>query len=724
MGQLARLASACAAAALLAMALPAAGASAADDIPRVDLRVLVVDDGEPATTAIRAELTGAGTPFTTVSLADSGRARIDEAFLSDTVDGRPRAKYQGVVLPNDNPFGTDSKEMAALTAYEKRFGIRQVDAYTYARPAVGLNLAQDSGYIGPLDGRTAQVTAAGAAGPFKYLSGNVPFEDNNPSVNESYGYAAVPLAKQQDGATFTSYLDTAIAGSSARGSLIGQYTHDGRSELVVTFVYNEYQSQQRLVSRGVVEWLTQGIHLGASHNYFSIHVDDLFAADDRWDSDLNCTPGDVDCPGGTEPDTAPIRMTTDDAEHAKEWSRQSGVKIDFAYNGGGSIEYRAEHGGKDPLADKFVADQGSYRWINHTLTHAWLGCVQDLSVVPWKCQTDAAGKPKWTSRAEITSQIQDNLDWAKKEGLTLDPDELVTGEHSGLSTTPQQPADNPELAPALASAGVTWLGSDTSREKGQRQAGPALTVPRYPMNVFYNAGKAAEEVDEYNWIYGKKADGGSGTCENSTNTTCLPAPLDIKTGYTSYIVPLETRIALGHVLGNDPRPHFMHQSNLSEERIGYQVLDKILGDYKALFADNTPLINPRMRDAGAELRERADWQRAVTAGQVTAYRIGSAVTVQAPAGVKAPVTAPDGTVQNSGGSQAPFGAAYAGARSGWAVPAAGQSGIALDIPAALTPHPAAHAGPAAHVQRPAAGLPVPAGVRHPVSYGPGDANRR
>ena len=45
------------------------------------------------------------------------------------------------------------------------------------------------------------------------------------------------------------------------------------------------------------------------------------------------------------------------------------------------------------------------------------------------------------------------------------------------------------------------------------------------------------------------------------------APLDTTTGYTDYIVPLETRIALRHVLANDPRPHYVHQSNIAEDRI-------------------------------------------------------------------------------------------------------------------------------------------------------------
>ncbi|GAA3076236.1 hypothetical protein GCM10020000_72010 [Streptomyces olivoverticillatus] len=108
MGRTRRLAAAWAGAVMLAVGLPLGSASAADAAPRIDLRLLVVDDGGPAVGAIRDELDTAGTPYTRVDLTASGRARIDEAFLSDTADGRPRARYQGVVLPNDNPFGDGS----------------------------------------------------------------------------------------------------------------------------------------------------------------------------------------------------------------------------------------------------------------------------------------------------------------------------------------------------------------------------------------------------------------------------------------------------------------------------------------------------------------------------------------------------------------------------------------------------------------------------------------
>ncbi|MEW2404651.1 hypothetical protein [Streptomyces griseoviridis] len=681
-----------------ALGLPA-GTAHADTEPRVDLRVLVVSDGGPSTDAIAAELTTAGTPFTKIDLTQAGRQTIDAGFLADTVAGRPRAKFQAVVLPNDNPFAAGSTEMAALAAYEQTYSIPQVDAYTYARPEAGLQYPVYGGYSGSIDGAQAAVTTAGKAGPFGYLDGTVPFEDNDAAVNESYAYLSQPVA----GADFTPYVEATIPGQTAKGSLVGEYRHDGRRELVVTFVYNQYQQQFRLLARGIVEWMTGGVHLGASRNYFAVHVDDVFAADDRWNSDLNCTPGDVDC---TDPNATPdpIRMTPADVDHAVAWEQDKNFTLDFAYNAVGSVDQREDNDGVDLLADRLIANRNQFRWINHTYTHSFLGCVQNTAVVPWTCATTAGGATQWISRSEISGEISTNRVWGQANGLPLQNDELVTGEHSGMRILPQQPVDNPNLAPALADNGIGWLGSDNSREPVQRAVGQATTVPRYPMNVFYNAGKAAEQVDEYNWIYTSRAQGGSGVCEdNPATTTCLPAPLSTSTGYADHIVPLETRIALGHVLSNDPKPHFIHQSNLAEERIAYPVLDGVLGSYQDLFATNTPVVNLRMKDIGTELKRRAAWQSAVQAGQVTAYRIGTAVTVSAPSGIQVTATLPTGTTL--GGTA--FGTAYAGAVSGW-TPSAGTP-LTLTLPASAAA-PAPTAARTAPATDPAPGTRVPAGV--------------
>ncbi|MCY0950943.1 hypothetical protein [Streptomyces sp. H27-S2] len=666
-----RVAAAMAAAALVSVAVPVASATAAVT-PRIDLKVLVVDDGGTSVEAITAELRDTGVPFTRVQLGSSGRPVINAAYLSDTVDGRPRAKFQGVVLPNENPFGEGSAEMAALAAYETTYGIRQVDAYTWSHPGVGLEYTDNGGYGGQLDGTQAAVTAAGKAGPFGYLGGQVAFEDNSPLVPESYGFMGKPRAG------YTSYLDAPVG--SGRASLVGEYTHDGRSELVVTFGYNQFQQQFRLLARGIVEWLTQGVHLGQSRNYFAVHVDDVFAPDARWSKELNCTPGDYACPGG-EGQESTIRMTAADAQYAAQWQTAKDFKLDMLFNGGAGEEWKTANGGVDAMTAQLVADRAKFRWMNHTYTHPFLGCVQDVTTSPWTCQKNAQGAIQYMSRAEISAQIRDNNNWAAAKGITTDRTELVTGEHSGLKTNPQQPQDNPNLAGALADNGVKWAGSDNSREPAQRAVGAALTVPRHPMNVYYNTGTNAEMADEYNWIYTSRAHGGSGICEdNPATSTCLPAPVDAVTGYLDHIVPQEARTALRHVLTNDPRPHYVHQSNLAEDRTLYPVLNQVLDTYRTLYAPTAPIVNQSMKDTGVELSRRAAWDKALANNQVTAYRIGTAVTVKTPSGVVAPVTAPTGTRKQMLLGTADFGTAYAGTRSTWTSPELLQGAVTLKLP--------------------------------------------
>ncbi len=484
--------------------------------PRVDLRVLVVSDGQPATAAVAQQLASEGVPFTTVDLTQTNRPVINAAFLSDTVSGVPRAKFQAVVLPNENPFGNPA-ELTALNTFETQFGIRQLDAYVYSNPAVGLNYPN---YLGGLDGTAATVSASGLAGAWKYLKGPVTFEDNAADVVESYGFPATPLPNDPvAGSTFDPVL------TSDKGTLAGVYTKGGRSELVLNFSYNSNQQQFRLLAHGIVTWLTKGIHLGYQRNYFAVHVDDVFLPDSRWSIEGNCTPGE-NCatPDITTPE---IRMVPADVTRAVQWQQQQGFTLDILYNGGGSVQEVAEKG-SDPLATSFVANKAKFRWANHTYEHPYMGCVQDYSVMPWRCTTNTTGVVQYMTKAEIVAQINQNKTWANQKGLPIEAGELVTGEHSGMRILPQQPADNPNLAPALTQTGVTSLGSDNSRDPLQRKIGSALTVPRHPINVFFNVAKVAEEVDEYNWIYTSRANGGSGICEDNPATTTCVAPLDLR----------------------------------------------------------------------------------------------------------------------------------------------------------------------------------------------------
>ena len=651
----------------------ATAASAASTGQRIDLRVLVISDGgNPTELAIIDELGAESVPYTLVDLNSASRPTITASYLSGTASTGPEAYYQAVVLPNDTPALLSAAEKTALVTYETTFGIRQVDSYTWPTAAIGLNTVTGTGatggFSGTLDGMTAKITPAGKVGPFAYLAGSVPFENIDPAVSESFGYMAIPLANTPT-TSFTTLLDAPVPGSTKRGSLLGVFKSGTREELVSSLAINQFQQQFQVIAHGIITWMTKGVHLGYDRNYFTIHLDDAFLPDARWSTQYNCTPGDDGCPVGVT--TTDIRMKPADVTTAVQWMQQTGLRLDLAFNGSGSDEYAAANNGVDPLKTAFLANKTRFNWINHTFTHAWLGCVQDFSVVPWVC-TAPGGVTQWVPQADIQAEITNNIAWAQANGLTINPTELVTGEHSGLAAPPQQLIDSPNIAPALTATGITVTASDHSKESLPRQVGSAMTVPRYPMSVFYNTATKAEAVDEYNWIYTSAANGGSGNCTLHPDTTTCIAPLNTATGYASYIVPTETRIDMGHVLGNDPRPHYAHVSNLAEERILYLPLNSIINTYKSLFATNTPIVQPTYAQDSQILTQHTTFATTLAgapgAGEVaagiTGYVLNGKVFVQSTTAGSVPVTAPTGARLNTT-TGALFGSAYESEVSAW-----------------------------------------------------------
>jgi hypothetical protein len=240
------------------------------------------------------------------------------------------------------------------------------------------------------------------------------------------------------------------------------------------------------------------------------------------------------------------------------------------------------------------------------------------------------------------------------------------------------PVDNPNLAPALTRTNIKSIAADNSRDPQTRLIGPARTAPRHPMNIFYNVATRAEEVDEYNWIYTSAEDGGSGICTaNPATSTCIE-PLAGPAAFDSYIVPIEARIAFGHVVSADPRPHYAHQSNITEDRILYPVLDEVLARYKATYATNTYLVNPKMAAVAEQLRRADAWKAALAAGKVEAYLSGGWVTVvnHTTGSLHLPVSAPNGTSVPTPGLlgillSSPYGESYGTGKSGWTSVAAG-----------------------------------------------------
>ncbi len=590
--------------------------------PSLDLRVLVVaaDGSEPAIAAWTAQLKAEGVPFDLLVAANE--APITAARL---VNGPNSARYQAVVMASADLVAcgaagcastTTPEELAVLADFERAFGVRRVIAYTFPTGDLGVTW---SGVAADLDGMTASLTAAGKAA-FPYLGGSVPIE-------HSYGYLANPAPGA--GETY----QTLVAAPGGE-SLVGAHKRaDGREEMVITVDSNPWVLQSRLLLHGMLRWVTKGVYAGLLRNNLSVHVDDVFLPDDRWDVDANTTHEDD---GATVP---LIRMDADDAQRLRSWQTRNNLKLDMVFNGGGSDEY-VQDNGSDPLASVLIPNRAEFRWLNHTFTHPNL---------------DNA------SQTVIQNEIKKNRTWAGNKKIAITSGELVTGEHSGLN--------NPNMPAALNNAGIRFIGSDNSRTPDQTLIGPARTVPRHPTNIYYNTATREEQLDEYNYLYFEH-------CTATASTTCLTQPAT----WTDYVAR-ESTIMLGHMLGNDVRPHYVHQANLAEDGVLYDVLDDVIGRYRSYLT--TPLVQPTLTDAGTTLTRQRAWAGALATNKVKATISGSIITITPTITIDVPLTVGSRAKErylNASGQVAwrDFGAVYGGARSAWTSVKANKS-LIVDI---------------------------------------------
>jgi hypothetical protein len=767
---------------------------------RLDAKVLLLsaDGTEPGFAAWKYELTREGVPFdTVVSYTGAAKATtLTDASLADY--GDQHAKYDAVIVATGdlghqvaNANGTTSyvsaftdAEWAALAKFEQTFGIRRLSDYTAPSPAHGLVTVGGAGQ----DGKAGTLTAAGKAA-FPYLKGPIPIPDDdpNPAASEAFGYTGSPVDPQS--------WETLVSAPGG-GAYLGIYTHpdDGREEMVMTVAANENQSHAQLLRHGMLNWVTRGVFLGYQRNYLELQVDDLFLGDDAWDPTTHTTNYDP---------AAASRMSAGDVAQAVSWSAARNLRIDFAFNGGGSALWQDQTGAaSDPLVGAIQANAPSFGFVNHTFDHPNMDC---------------------STASFITKEVNDNVAWAGAHGIPIDKSEVVTGEHSGLansrpgnpgtidppsiddaepgttpaatggvpagtydyaltarsaagestaSTTPgivvatsgtsvvvsfnavchaatytlyrstagsgawsvvgtltraenaatddgtvpltltitddqaagtagAPPAtngaalapysENPNYQTGLLTAGVGFVATDASKTYPvdpanvvgtQWPLGATFTegappasfqaVPRYPSNVYYNVSRQGQQLDEYNWIYVAPANGGG----------CVPIP-EVTTCRTtqatwSEYVASENTIMFRHLMGNDPRPHFMHQSNLADYNsalpatdvnqggILYPVVDGLLSRYDtAIDRAKAPLVQLTSAQVAATLAQQHAWAAHLAAGDVTAWLQDGKLHVKntSAGAVEVPLT---GTT---------VGEPYGGQRSGFKTIAAGAEAV-------------------------------------------------
>jgi hypothetical protein len=294
-----------------------------------------------------------------------------------------------------------------------------------------------------------------------------------------------------------------------------------------------------------------------------------------------------------------------------------------------------------------------------TATNPGIDCASGASA--WVPATSA------TADSSIEQEIGLDQAFAAANGLTnYTPAAVVTGEHSGV--------ENPNMPGALAGAGVTTFAQDASRQPQQYSLGAALGAPRYPSNIYYNAANWPDELNEYNTLYVAKGDslgsttfpGETGHCTSTSATTCITTPAT-----EAAVLASESHIMLSHVLSNDPRMSYAHQSNLigpatqSNQDYGYTLLTLIsnmLSQYNSWYSSAAPLDQMTDVTDAQTLAEQGAWATAEAGGKVSASEQNGVVTItNAGPGVSVPVTVPPGTTVN--GSS--FGHSYGGDLSDW-----------------------------------------------------------
>ncbi len=287
----------------------------------------------------------------------------------------------------------------------------------------------------------------------------------------------------------------------------------------------------------------------------------------------------------------------------------------------------------------------------------------------------------------IQKTFTDAGDAGTATGSTGDP--TASSKPASEGSADESPYEqNPALDTAFASTsggGIKYFGADASKPYPSPADGAFSTgnytgaqvpsggvfpdaggtgIPRYPTNIYYNVSTNAQEVDEYETLYD------SPTCVAVSGvTTCNPAGTQFTIGQITASVDQNM---FAHLMGNDPRPHYFHQTNLMDQSNGgangsgdglfYETMNPLLAQYRQYFNGTAPIEQPTMAQIGTLLTNQANWANA-NVSAVTGSISGNTVTVTNASGgqVWLPLTGTTG------------GTAYAGTHSYWVSAPAGTS---------------------------------------------------
>jgi hypothetical protein len=388
--------------------------------PSVGLKVLLIGSGsaDPTTVAWESALSSEGVPYTEVTATNTGAPGSWQVALPALTNGT-QGNYNAVVIA-DSPTDFAAGQLGALATYEGQYNVRQLDGYVTGFPSAPPNLGVANDPTGAaITASSESLTAAGTAA-LPGLAGSVPFDAG------SYAYPGTVSSS-----AFTSWVS--FGGTTSLGGVYQHPSTDAQKnvqEAALFFAYNQYQEQWRVLSRGLIDWVTQNAHLGLFRNYVSLHLDDVFNSDNTWDTSSHTTSL-----------TAAAQMSAADMAAAAQWSRLNSFRIDWAFNGGASSANDTP-ATADPLLAKFQSTDPAtgkpysqdFGWINHTWDHATLdqGCATQNYIEAELNQNAAFATASGSGGLGGLGLTADPNGTSNGDG-SFDVHAFVPGEHSGLA---------------------------------------------------------------------------------------------------------------------------------------------------------------------------------------------------------------------------------------------------------------------------------------------------
>jgi hypothetical protein len=584
--------------------------------PTMDLKLLVVTNGktEADFPAIKQILDYLGTPYDVFDMTVN-TGGITAAMLSD---GSCHGYYQGVIFA----FGAyiyTLPGMPILTAYEQKFGIRQLNWFMYPNNDFGFNYPYN-GTVTSSGTDSASFTSAGAS-VFWYAN-----TANPVVISNAFIYQGRPLTTLPAGASVTPLL---MDNSGSALSLL--YTQgDGRQYLTQTFDSSPYLTHDLLLAYGLINWVTKGIFLGEYHTYGAAQVDDFFINDSEWIPGTPCT--DPITHDRTPPDSTTLpffRINSADMTSLVGWQNKiqsdpllAQFKLTLAFNGVGTTGNTDWTGlpspgvANDDLTTNVQNYQQYFHWISHTYDHP--NSLNGLH------KSDPYGDPNTPQMDSIDLEILTNQYVANGSGKNLDTDtsDRVSPIHlsdfnpSNL-VTPGVTGLNDLYVPSyLVQDGVGYVVTDTS-VLGQPNNGPnpspnvgivnsyapsLYEVPRRPNDVFFNAVNWNDDQAEFYCIYNN------------------PVQSPYNTYNAAQILDFVSSDFVARMLMGDMDPEMFHQPNLHNyDGQGHSLLsdtyDQTFSKYERLFKRG--VVSLTLDQLGQSMQNRNAYNLSMATASIT-----------------------------------------------------------------------------------------------------------